>query len=303
MKPYEENYVNSIFDSSKVSFNKADMENILSRLNKKREIESNDVKPLSRQCVTYKGKVYSGNQIEQKISALSDSYKKIITSVETLQEAIKGILINEKLYKIAASKGYDTTQAVLDKYEKYRMVIFLRYKKDEIIKNGFVADSTVFKYYKDNIATYSTEPQLNLQEILVDKKELADSLTILISAGNNFGELAKEFSMRKWSAENNGIMGYSPLSSFGSYKDLFWSSPVDSVIGPEKIENLYGIFKVIGKVESKPKDFEVVKDEVIKAAKFENETSILGDYMKLLMKKVKIEINDSLLGSDEIAGL
>ena len=303
MKPYEVNYVNSIFDTSKLSFNKADIENILSRLNKKQEIESNDVKPLSSQCVTYKGKVYSGNQIEQKIFGLSDSYKKSITSVEGLREAIKGILINEKLYDIAVSKGYDTTKAVLDKYEKYEMSIFIRHKRDEIIENGFVSDSTVFKYYKDNIATYSTDPELNLQEILVDKKELADSLANLILAGNNFGDLAKEFSLRKWSAENNGIMGYSPLSNFGSYSSLFWLSQVDSIIGPLKIENLYGIFKVIGKTEGKPKDFEIVKDEVVKATKFENQTSIMDDYITSLRKKVKIEINDSLLSSAEIAGL
>lgn len=303
MQPSEEKYINSIFDTSKVSFNKDDIENILSRLNKKLEIESSNVKPLSDKCVIYKGKVYSGDEIEQKISDLSDSYKKIITSVESLQEAIKGILINEKLYKIAVSRGYDTSQVVLAKYEKYKMGIFMKYKKDEIVNNGYVSDSIVLKYYKDNIADFSTEPELNLQEILVDKEQLADSLSNLISEGYDFGGLAKEFSLRKWSAKNNGIMGYSPLSNFGSYGGLFWSSPVDSLIGPIKIENLYGIFKVIGKVEGKPKDFNAVKNDVVKAAKIENERTILDDYLDLLRKKVSVEINDSLLGSKEIAGL
>ena len=166
-----------------------------------------------------------------------------------------------------------------------------------------MSDSIVLKYYKDNIADFSTEPELNLQEILVDKEQLADSLSNLISEGYDFGGLAKEFSLRKWSAKNNGIMGYSPLSNFGSYGGLFWSSPVDSLIGPIKIENLYGIFKVIGKVEGKPKDFNAVKNDVVKAAKIENERTILDDYLDLLRKKVSVEINDSLLGSKEIAGL
>ena len=303
-EPSEEKYINSIFDDSKLSFNKDDMESILSRLSEKKEIESNGIiKSLSPKCVTYKGKVYSGKEIEQKISELSDSYKKMITSIETLQDAIKGILINEKLYNIAVRKGYDTTQAVMDKYEKYKMGIFMRYKKDEIINNGFVSDSTVFKYYKDNITSFSSEPELNLQEIIVDNKELMDSLANLISAGNNFGELAKEFSLRKWSAENKGIMGYSPLSNFGSYSKLFWSAPIDSVIGPLKIENMYGVFKVIGKTEGKPQSFDIVKNDVVKATKVENERSILEDYLDILRKKVNVEINDSLLSSKEIAVL
>lgn len=301
-KPYEDDYLNSIFDTSKISFNKDDLESILSRLNKKHETESNDSRRLSHQCVSYEGKVYSGNEIEQKIHTLPDYHKKRITSIENLKSAINGILINEMLYETAVSKGYDTSKVVLDKYEKYEMATFMKYKKDEIINKGFISDSTAFKYYKDNITSFSTEPELNLQEILVNNKELADNLVELISAGSDFGELAKQFSLRKWSAENNGIMGYAPLSNFGSYDNLFWSANAGKTIGPVKVENLYGIFRVIGKIESKPKDFNVVKGDVMKAARFENQFSIFIDYINLLREKVNIEVNSDLL-SIHIAGL
>lgn len=294
-KPYEDNYLNSIFDTSKVVFNTDDLEDILSHLNNKKEIESNDSRHLSHHCVEYNGKIYNGNEIEQKISALPDYHKKRITSIENLKAAINGILINEMLYEIAASKGYDTTKAVLNKYKNYKTATFMKYKKEEIINKAFIPDSTAFKYYKDNIISFSTEPELNLQEILVDNKKLADSLMKLISAGSNFGELAKQFSLRKWSAENNGIMGYAPLSNYGSYDNLFWSSTEGEVIGPVKVENLYGIFRVIGKIESKPKDFNVVKDDVMRATRFENQTSIFIGYVNRLKKKVNIKINSDLL--------
>jgi parvulin-like peptidyl-prolyl isomerase len=119
----------------------------------------------------------------------------------------------------------------------------------------------------------------------------------LINENNDFGKLARKYSMRKWSAENNGIMGYAPLSKFGNYKDLFWNSSVGEIIGPVKIENIFGIFKVLGKEESKPLDFNDVKAEVVKASQLENQTEILREYLTKIRSRVNINIAKDLLGT------
>ena len=180
------------------------------------------------------------------------------------------------------------------------MSTFLKFKKDEIISNAQLPDSVIFKYYKDNISSFSTEPELNLQEILVDSEELANSIIKLLNEGSDFGELAKKYSLRKWSAENDGIMGYAPVSKFGNYKNLFWNTQVGEIIGPVKIEDIYGIFRILGKEESKPLDFGTIKGEVIKASQFENQTEILQDYLEKIRSKVNISINEDMLRSDKI---
>ena len=217
-----------------------------------------------------------------------------------MQAAIEGMLLKETLYNIAISKGYDSTEAVLNMYDKYKMSTFLKFKKDEIISNAQLPNSIVFSYYKDNINSFSTEAELNLQEILVNSEEIADSIVKLINEGTDFGELAKKYSLRKWSADNSGIMGYVPVSKFGSYRNLFWNAQIGEIIGPVKIEGIYGIFRLLGKEESKPIDFNVIKGEVIKASQFENQTEILQDYMNVIRSKVNIKINEDMLGSNEI---
>ena len=148
-----------------------------------------------------------------------------------------------------------------------------------------------------------SEPEINVQEILVSNAEMANNILNLLDEGSDFGELAKEFSLREWSAKNDGIMGYSPISKFGSYKDLFWNSQVGQIIGPVKIEGIYGIFRLLGKEDGKPLDFDVVKSEVIKATQFENQKEILYDYVQKFRGKINISINDNVLYSDEIVGL
>jgi len=70
-----------------------------------------------------------------------------------------------------------------------------------------------------------------------------------------------------------------------------------------KIEDIYGIFRLLGKEDSKPMDFDVIKSEVIKASQFENQTEILYDYIQEIRKKVSISINKDILYSNEIVGI
>jgi len=299
-EPSEKEYINSIFDKSKLTFSDEIIKEISVNLNSKKEIELGDYKNQSQECASYRDRVYSQAEIEQRLSDLP-SYQSIrINSIESLQAAIEGMLIKDTLYNIAISKGYDTTMVVLEKIEKYNMSTFLRFKKDEIISEANLPDSVVFKYYKDNISSFSTEPELNLQEILVNSEDMANSIIKLLNEGSDFGELAKKYSLRKWSAENYGIMGYAPVSKFGSYKNLFWNSQLGEIIGPLKIEGIYGIFRLLGKEESKPIDFSVIEREVSKASQLENQTEILQDYLNKIRSKVNISINTNMLGSDEI---
>ena len=299
-EPAEEEYIKSIFDDAKLKFNDVSLKNVLADLSNNNDIESGKNNDQSQDCVKYIDRVYSQYEIIQKILNLPSYYKSKINSVETLKAAIKGILLNETLYNIAKSRGYDTTRVVLDKIEKYNMAAFLKFKKDEIVSNAQLPDTVVFSYYKNNISTFSTEPEINLQEILVNSEELANNVVKLINEGSDFGVLAKKYSLRKWSADNNGIMGYAPASKFGSYRDLFWNANVGEIIGPVKIEGIYGVFRLLGKEDGKPIDFNKIKSEVIKASQYENETEILRDYLNKIRNRVSININEKLLDSDEI---
>jgi parvulin-like peptidyl-prolyl isomerase len=298
---YEKEYIKSVFDKAKLTFNNEILKKILVNLYNRNDVESGNYSTQSRECIRYKDRIYSQAEIEQEISDLPLYHRNRINSIESLQAAIEGMLLKDTLYDIAISKGYDSTEAVLKRYDKYKMSTFLKFKKDEIISNAQLPDSIVFNYYKDNINSFSTEAELNLQEILVNSEEMANNLVKLINEGSDFGELAKKYSLRKWSADNNGIMGYAPVSKFGSYRNLFWNAQVGEIIGPLKIEGIYGIFRLLGKEESKPISFNVIKGEVIKASQFENQTEILHVYMNKIRSKVNIKINEYMLSSNEIA--
>jgi len=302
-EPSEKEYLNNILDESKINFNENVLANILGNLYSIENAEFSVNNSGDEQCVEYSGRVYTQAEIEKKISDLSEYQRKRINSLENLEDAIEGLILRDSLYNIALSKGYDTTQVVLDKIQKSSMNAFIKFKRDEIVSEAQIPDSVVYNFYTENIYLFSTEPEINLQEILVSNKEMANNLINLLNKGSDFGELANEYSLREWSAKNNGIMGYAPISKFGSYKDIFWNSQVGEIIGPVKIEGIYGIFRLLGKEDGKPLDFDDVKSEVIKASQFENKEEILYDYILKIRGKINLWVDEDMLYSDEIVGL
>jgi parvulin-like peptidyl-prolyl isomerase len=297
--PSERTYISSIFDPSKVNFNETALGNILSELlhSKLKQVEIKDKRKSSLNCVEYEGKKYSSSEISKKINSIPLFHRDKITAVNNLKDAIKGLILQDKLIKIAHSKGYDKDPLVSMMYDKLANVVFLRYKFDEIIHKVELPDSTVKGFYLKNIGQFTSPDELNLQEILVPRWTLADSLKLMLDQGSDFGNLAEKYSVRKWSAKNKGQMGFAPVSKYGMFRDKFWNSQVGEVLGPMKIENLYGIFKVLGKKQGQAIDFNMIKEQATAFCKKEMQAGIMNDYLNRLNKKVKSTVYEDVLSN------
>jgi parvulin-like peptidyl-prolyl isomerase len=212
--------------------------------------------------VRYKDKVYSQRDIEQKILEVPKYNRDLLTDIKNLKSAVIGLIMQDVLLSIAAEKGYDTNYYVLEAENKYLDNIFLNYKKNEIYDLVPVSDSEIVKYYNDNADFYKSERELNVQEIVAGSDSLARALKNKIEKGEDFGQLAEKYSLRKWSAAKKGVMGFSPISVFGDMKDTLWDSPVGKVFGPIKFDNYYGIFRVLDKKDGVPVEIDLVKKQI-----------------------------------------
>ena len=199
------------------------------------------------------------------------------------------------LLGIAEGKGYDTISYVRETESKLENNIYLNYKKNEISETVPVADSEIVKYYNDNLSYYTSEREMNVQEIVVTNDSLALDLKNRISAGEDFGKIAEKYSVRKWSAAKKGVMGFSPVSYFGSMKDTLWDSQVGKVFGPVKFDNYYGIFRVLDKKEGQPVDIGLVKSQIISNIKNGKGFPYMKKKLELLAKKTTIWFNDDLI--------
>jgi len=304
-RPYEKEFLSRMFDREKVRFDEESLARIFGRMqiNTNDEIKSNEKNVSESICLEYGGRQFDEKWIESKINHIPYYHKRKIDSVNKLKIVIEGLLIQEILYNLAAEKDYDKDPVVLETYKILKNNVFLKYKMNEIMNDAELSESKVLKYYTDNIKYFSTPDEINIQEIIVDNIELVDKLLVRIENGEDFGKVARENSIREWSAINDGEIGYSALSELGIMQEIFGEADVGDVLGPYRTGSNFGIFKILGRIESYPFDFALIKEDVIKAAKYEQKTQLVKNYIDELRNGVKIKINHQLLNTDQIVVL
>ena len=232
----------------------------------------------------------------QRLEAIPYFHRKKIKDARTVKTAIKGFYLHDALMKMADEKGYSDVPIVKKKTKQQLTNLFMRYKMIDITKNADLPDSLVKVFYEENKEYFSTQDELNIREILVTEKSIADSLFAVISANRNlFPKLARKFSIRKYTAENGGELGWAPVTKFGMLRKTFVNANVGDLIPPKKIGSVYGIFEILGKRKGKVIPYDDVKTKAKQAAKFYYRKEIFKEYVQKIYDKSKIEINEDLI--------
>lgn len=260
-------------------------------------VESEPKEFLPGAFVKYQKRTYSQKEIIQRINSIPLFHREKVNSEKNLEAVIKGIVLQDILFEIANKKGYSKAEEVQKTIKKYNNNIFLKYKRAQVAESKVFNQSEVEKFYKDNPIYFKNEDQINVQEIIVNRKTFADTLIERLKSGSEFGEMAFKYSKRTWSAKNMGVIGFSVISKFGGLKDTLSKAEVGSIVGPLKIQEMYGVFKILGKQEGGVKKFEEVKETAEKLLRKEKSKPIMEEYITGLRKKTIVKWDDKLLGS------
>ena len=300
-KPSESEFIDSIFDKNKLKINNEAVKDIFTLLTRAGFDPEADKNFDNKLVATYEDEEYYTDDILTKIDSIPEYHRKNITSEDAVKVVIEGAITQDKLLEAAEEKGYDNSEIMLDTYETLLNNLYLKYKMDDVAQNSTVEDSVLKKYYNDNIDFFSTHDEVNIQEIIVKDKNQASKLMQKIKNGEDFGQLAVQYSLREWSAKNRGEIGFAPLSKFGILKSTFWNASVGELIGPREIDGYYCLFKVLGKKESKPIEFDSIRSEVLKVYREDRQPQLLLKHIEQLSSNVDIDVHEDVLGSLNIS--
>lgn len=295
-KPAEKNYLSMKFNLKDVKFTDKVMEDLYKNLAAGLvDPESPKLSGLKNIAVTYKNKKYTKQDILKKIKQLPEAHKYKINSLPNLNQAVAGFILQEILLDEASRKGYDKNPEVLDNYTRLAKQIFLQRKQEEITDNAVIDDSVTRKYYNENKDLLKSPDEVNVQEIIVENVELADSIKKKIDNGEDFGNLAKKYSIREYSKNNNGVLGFSEVDKFGLFKDRVWNSEKNNVIGPLLYEGRYAILKVLDKEPGKVYKYEDIKEDIADMIKLQQQYTLTQKHVDEISKNVTIKRNINLL--------
>jgi len=198
--------------------------------------------------------------ISEKIVAIEAEKQKISVSDEDIDAEIKEIIANyggEEVFN-QAMEYYGYT---LDDVKKN---ITTNTQIRKLLEPSItVTEEEMKDYFEENKESFGQKEQVKASHILVETEEEAKAIKEKLAAGEDFAELAKEYSTDEGSKLLGGDLGYFVRTEMvPSFADAAFSLQIGEISEPVKSEFGYHIIKVEDKKEGKEAKYEENKDMI-----------------------------------------
>ena len=146
---------------------------------------------------------------------------------------------------------------------------------------------------------YATPLYLNLQRIIVDNQEIAESVRSLALNGVNYDDLVREYTTNGEERLRNGEIGFTSIHDFGVNTTMLATLEIGEIskVIPY-LSTEYHVYKVIGREESRQLTFDEAKewvDEILTEKK-------LKTLKAATIEQVKLQ-NDAFMDLDKLNSL
>ena len=157
-----------------------------------------------------------------------------------------------------------------------------------------ITEDEMKTYFEENKDSFNQSEQVEASHILVENEETANEVKEKLDKGEDFVELAKEYSIDTSNAENGGELEYfSKGTMVEEFENIAFSMNVGDISDPVKTDYGYHIISVTDKKEAKEANFEDHKEE-IKQTMFDQEIST--KYSTWIMEqREKLDIENTLV--------
>jgi hypothetical protein len=164
-----------------------------------------------------------------------------------LEAVVDRVLLEDELVAEGVARGLDRSPAVLRGLEQIREGFALdHYYAANIESKVHLDEAALERYFASRPRHYDDPATLEARIILVDRKELADSLLALLRGGASFEGLAKTWSNDGRTAAEGGktgIVGRGTNPNVG-LEDAMFATPVGQLGGPERTPEGWVLWRI-----------------------------------------------------------
>lgn len=210
--------------------------------------------------VKQNGQAALNTLITEKIVALEAAKQNISVSEEEVQKELD-ISIEQSGGKVQFAQAlayYGYTEEDIRKNIRTNFTI-RKLMEPQIT----ITEEEMQQYFNENKTSFDTPEQVKASHILVDTEEKAKEVKEKIKAGNDFAELAKEYSTDEGSKSQGGQLGYFQRGDMAQqFEDAAFALEVGGISEPVQTGFGYHIIKVEDKIAAKEANYADSKDQV-----------------------------------------
>jgi foldase protein PrsA len=198
--------------------------------------------------------------IDNKIIEMEADKEKITVSAKEIEDEYKAYVDS---YGGEEALSTALEQSGISK-DDLKMEIENYFKLEKLLEPRIeITQEELKTYFDENKESFTELEQVEASHILVEDEATASEVAEKLTAGEDFAELAAEYSTDTANAENGGELGFFAKGDMvEEFENTAFSMEVGTISDPVKTEYGYHIIKVTDKKEAKEAVFEDHKEEI-----------------------------------------
>ena len=216
------------------------------------EIRHSVEEHLQEVIVEFDGGRWTIGDFLEKLKSVHPDARPTMTSRANLKDVVARMVRDEFLAQEGYKRGLQNSKYVKDEVRRWQEDLVFNRMRKMLLDTVTVSEKEMNEFHAKNKAKYVEPVRVNIREIFVNDESLANDLLKRIKTGENFGELAKKNSLRKWAASKGGEFGFFGAGMHGKVGKIALAKNAGDLAGPYEIDDpTYGpgfsIFKVFEK--------------------------------------------------------
>jgi foldase protein PrsA len=171
--------------------------------------------------------------------------------------------------------------------------------RDQIIldkalsKDVKITPAQIKDYYEKNHAQFDKPANATARQILVSNLALANQIEGYLKAGQNFGDLAKKYSIDPVSKDKGGDLGtFRQGQMVPAFDKYAFSAPIGQISPPIKSTFGYHIIQVESRTPAQKATLASATPLVIDQLRQQQEAPLAAPFQQSLLQKADIKVND-----------
>ncbi len=237
------------------------------------------------------------SQVDSLVPTYQKQAGKIKLDDEDKKQILQNLIRRQLILQQKAVQDLRRDEDIIKKVRNYEDNLVIKAFLGEKIGTKLkVSEEELKKYYKENIRKFSSPPKVKVRHILLRNQEEAEKVLSRLRGGEDFGQLAKDFSIDLPNALKGGSLGVIKKGEAvpGLDKALF-SLKEGDFSDIVKTEYGYHILTVDKKITVKFRPFEEVKDQIRKTILRQKEAEAYNEMAAKLEKDADIKIFEDRL--------
>lgn len=220
-----------------------------------------------------------------------------------LNFAVKKFIEHELLSREGFKRGLQNSQDVQRYLKMWRAYYLSESLRGKIAKDINITDDEAYEYFLEKNRDTTSIIEVKIIELLTDNLDVIRIALDELNDGKDFRELAIKYTIRAEAKNNNGELGFFPVSEYGEIGRKAATMSIGDMYGPLRVEEGYSLFELIEKKKSTIfsfENFEQEKENIKVELRHKKYSDALIKKSVELANKYGVEVNEAALKSVEV---